>query len=187
MIAYKNILEVGDETQEKGRGGRNSPRIRAGLRDQSDITPERHRRWLDSLAGKSDVNSVRIAFSDGVPFGLINLREIDMGVSSCDWGFYIGDDNFLWRKLGQRLIYDVLNWGFAETEVGVNKMYSAVRSDNLKVLYRHMQAGSHIEGFLQDHMRAASGELLGIYLIAQFRSEWHKNKEKIFSWSQIGG
>ena len=184
MITYKNILEAGEETQEKVRQWRNGPRVKAGMLDQSEISAEQHRLWLDSLSKKAGINEVRIAFSDGVPFGVINLREIDRDVSSCDWGFYVGDDAFLGRKLGRRLIHDAHEWGFMEAKV--TKMYSTVRSDNLKVLYDDMQSGNHIEGFLKEHMRSPSGELIGIYLIAQFRDEWIKNKEKISSWAVIG-
>ena len=61
-----------------------------------------------------------------------------------------------------------------------------MRSDNLKVLHEELMAGFHIEGFLKDHIRPASGELVGIYLIAQFQPEWEKHKEKISSWAEIG-
>jgi RimJ/RimL family protein N-acetyltransferase len=184
MIEYRNLLEVGEEIQERVRLWRNSPRVRAGLIEQSDIAPEQHRRWLESLAQKTGIHEVRVAFSDGVPFGLLNLRDIDRKVSSCNPGFYIGEDSFLGKRLGLRLLYDLLEWGLAET--GVYKVYSEVRADNLKVLHYNLQAGYHIEGFLKDHLRSASGELVGLYLIAQFREDWPKSREKISSWGKIG-
>lgn len=184
MLTYKNILEVSEELQEKVRLWRGNPRVKAGMLDPSDISKERHGRWLESLAKKIGTNEVRIAFSDGVPFGVITLRDIKMDVSSCDSGAYIGENAFEGRGLGLRLIYDLLQWGFVE--VGVNKMYSTVRSDNLKVLNYDLHAGYYIEGFLKDHMRAEDGERIGIYLIAQFQDEWLKNREKIASWAKIG-
>ena len=184
MLTYKNILETGEELQEKVRLWRSNPRVKAGMLDQSDISKEQHGRWLESLAKKAGVNEVRVAFSDGVPFGVITLRDIKMDVSSCDTGTYIGENAFEGRGLGLRLIYDLQQWGFVE--VGVNKMYSTVRADNLKVLNYDLHAGYHIEGFLKDHMRAEDGELIGIYLIAQFRNEWLQNREKIASWAKIG-
>jgi RimJ/RimL family protein N-acetyltransferase len=107
-----------------------------------------------------------------------------MSVSSCDPGFYIGEDGFLGRNLGRRLLYDTKKWGF--DEIGVNKLYSMVRSDNLGVLQSNLLSGYHVEGFLKDHLRSASGELVGIYLIAHFRDDWEKDKEKVASWSKIG-
>ena len=184
VITYKNILEVDGDTQEKVRLWRNSPRVKARMLDQSTISFERHKQWLCSLSEKAGINEVRVAFCCGAPFGIINLRNIDTDVSSCDWGFYVGDKDFLGRKLGQRMLYNVYEWGFVE--LGINKMYSTVRSDNLKALYSMMQAGNYVEGFLKDHMRESSGELIGIYLIAQFRRDWMKNREKISSWAMIG-
>jgi RimJ/RimL family protein N-acetyltransferase len=184
MIAYRNILDVGEETQEKVRVWRNSPRVKAGLLAQSDITPEQHRRWVDSLAKRAEIHEVRVAFSDDVPFGIINLKEIDRSVSSCNPGFYIGEDGFLGRNLGRRLLYDTKKWGFEE--IGIGKLYSTVRSDNLGSLNSHLLSGYHIEGFLKDHLRSASGELVGIYLIAHFRDGWEKNKKKVSSWAKIG-
>ena len=184
MITYKNILETDSEIQEQVRLWRNSDRVNVGMLSQSHITAKQHQQWIDSLEKRIGIHEVRVSFSDEIPFGIINLRDINSVGKTCDWGFYIGDDAFLGRKLGKRLLYDLMDWGFGEA--GMNKMYSTVRSDNLKVLHDELQAGYHIEGFLKDHMRSASGELIGIYLIAQFQAEWVKNKQKISSWAEIG-
>ncbi len=184
MIEYKDILEVAPEIQEKVRQWRNSPRVKRGMLDQSDITARQHRLWLESLASNPDTNAVRVVFSDGVPFGIINLRGVDRKAGSSDWGIYIGEEAFLGRRLGKRMVYDVHRWGLIDE--ALNKMYSTVRSDNLRVLHSYLELGNHIEGFLKDHIRLPGGELIGIYLIALFKDEWLKNGEKISSWANIG-
>lgn len=184
MIEYRNILEVGPKLQEKVRLWRNSPRVRRGMLDQSEITPDRHRRWLDSLASKPEVVVFRIAFLDAVPFGIVNLRDIDRAARICDWGIYIGDETYLRRGLGRRLAHAVHEWGFMDENV--NKMHSTVRADNLKALHSYLELGCHIEGFLKDHIRNANGAPVGIYLIAQFRDEWLRNREKVAEWGKIG-
>jgi len=184
MITYRNILESDYKIQERVRLWRNSDRVKAGMLNQSPISADQHRQWIDSLSKKTGLHEVRVSFSDSIPFGIINLRDINTDIKSCDWGYYIGDDAFLGQKLGMRLLYDLTDWGFSEA--GMYKMYSTVRSDNLKALHDELQAGYHIEGFLKDHLLSASGELIGIYLIAQFQTEWVKNKEKISSWAKIG-
>ena len=183
MITYKNILDTDKDVQEQVRLWRNSPRIRSAMLDTSDITPERHRQWLKSLAEKTE-NIVWVAFADNIPFGLINLRNIDRDARLCNWGYYVGDDAFLGHKLGLRLLYDLHDWGFIDKNL--DKMHSTVRSDNIKALHDELLAGYHVEGYLKNHLRSTTGELIGLYLIAQFRDEWMKNREKIASWAKNG-
>lgn len=177
MIEYKNILGVDASIQEKVRRWRNSPRVRRGMLDQTEITAEQHTNWLRSLAEKREINIVRVALADDVPFGVINLRDIDRSAQTCDWGIYIGEDTFLGRGLGKRLAYDVREWGFVDE--GLNKMYSTVRADNLKALHSYLELGDHVEGFLKDHICDPEGNRIGIYLVAQFREDWLRNRERV--------
>lgn len=184
MIEYRNILDVTPEIQETVREWRNSIRVRQGMLDQSEISFEQHQKWLSSLKIKFPCRLVRIVFKDEIPFGVLNLGNIDWDVKTCDWGFFIGNQSFLGKRLGKRLVYDGSEWGFMEQ--GFHKLYSSVRSDNLSVLNMDMEGGSHIEGFLKNHMYDREGNLIGIYLIAQFRGEWLKQREKIAAWGKIG-
>lgn len=184
MILYKDILEVGPEIQEKVRVWRNSPRVKKGMLVQADVTGRQHRTWLDFLHEKRAMNKVRVAFSDRIPFGIVNLRDIDENSGTCDWGVYIGEDAFLGRGLGRRLVFDTHLWGFGEQKM--RKMHTSVRADNLKALFSYLELGHRVEGLLQDHIRTPEGDLIGVYLIAQFCGAWDKNKEKASSWGLIG-
>ena len=184
MIAYRNILETDPQIQEQVRLWRNSPRVKSGMIDQTNISAKQHRHWLRLLASGPDKNAVKVAFWNSVPFGIINLKGIDRNVSSCDWGIYIGEEAFLGRGLGRRLAYDVHSWALEDESLG--KMFSSVREDNLKILQTYLQLGDHVEGFLKKHLRSASGELIGLYLIAQFREEWLLNRERSAAWVRTG-
>lgn len=184
MITYVNILEAVPEVQEKVRLWRNSPRVKSAMTGGADISREQHLRWLQSLAGPNSLNAVRVAFADGVPFGFVNLKSLDKSAGTTDWGLYIGEDAFLGRGLGKRLTYDVHDWGFSVS--GIDKMYSVVRSDNLRALHTYLQMGICLEGYLKNHLRSPSGESVGLYLIALFRTEWLASKERNAAWGKIG-
>jgi RimJ/RimL family protein N-acetyltransferase len=187
MITYRNILDVSPDVRGLVRLWRNSPRVRLRMLNQEVISEEQHARWLGSLADGGSLaggrSEVRVAFSDGTPFGVISLKDVDSNSMVCDWGFYVGEEAFLRRGLGRRLLYDLHEWGFAER--GMRKMYTAVLSDNHGALLVELEAGNKIEGLLRDHVRTPSGALVDVYLIAQFSAEWTARREALSTWARI--
>lgn len=183
MIRYINILETGKDIQERVRLWRNTPRIKWSMTGGEDITPEQHSKWLDSLAG-SISNKVQVAFAGTEPFGIINLKKIDCSAGTSDWGIYIGEEAFLGRGIGKRLVYDVHTWGFSIPDI--QKMYSVVRADNPKALCSYLKMGITLEGCLRKQLTDSKGKPVDLYPIALFRENWEIYKKQHIAWGKIG-
>lgn len=179
MIAYRNILDVEPELQQRVREWRNSDRVRMNMLAPDLISEERHRRWLSSLADCPDRQIVRVAFSEGVPFGIITLKDIDRHSSRSDWGMYIGEESCLGRGLAKVMLFDLLAWAFEEE--GLQRLYTSVLSDNAKAVALYLEYGFHFEGRFEKHIRDESGELVDVYWLAMFAETWHEKKELLRS------
>lgn len=169
MIKYRNILESGAELHNCVRIWRNSDRVRLSMINTEVITEEQHLRWLTSLRSSSPRQIVRVAFDDEMPFGIITLKDIDRYSSRSDWGMYIGDERFLGRGLGRRMLLDLLKWAFEEE--GLNRLYTSVMADNSRAVALYLDCGFHFEGRFERHIRRASGEFVDVYWMAMFEQE----------------
>ena len=174
VIMYRDVLESGAELQERVRTWRNSDRVRLSMISTESIEEERHSLWLASLTSTSPGQVVRVAFDGETPFGIITLKDIDRHSSRSDWGMYIGDERFLGRGLGRRMLLDLLEWAFEEE--GLNRLYTSVLADNSKALALYLDCGFHLEGRFERHIRRTSGEFVDVYWIAMFAQEWRRKK-----------
>ncbi|OPZ35553.1 MAG: UDP-4-amino-4,6-dideoxy-N-acetyl-beta-L-altrosamine N-acetyltransferase [Synergistetes bacterium ADurb.BinA166] len=179
MIEYRNILDVKSELQQRVREWRNSDRVRMNMLASDLISEEQHRRWLASLADRPDRQIVRVAFFEGVPFGIITLKDIDRCSFRSDWGMYIGEECFLGRGLAKVMLFDLLVWAFEEEKL--QRLYTSVLSDNAKAVALYLEHGFHFEGRFERHVRRESGELVDVYWLAVFADVWLEKKESLRS------
>lgn len=169
-LHYCNILEVGEEVQERVRVWRNSPRIRQFMLSQNEISVEEHRAWLSRLSKKDRSQIVRVAFCDGVPIGIITLKDIDRTSERSDWGIYIGEAGYEGRGFGGEMLDDLLSWGFEEE--GLCRLFTSVTADNMPAIGMYLRAGFHFEGRFEKHIVRGNGEKVDLLWVALFRPDW---------------
>lgn len=143
-IEYIELRDAPQEWRDMIRVWRNSPRVRMEMLTQTEITPEAHARWLEKVTAPESNDRIRVAVSGGVPFGILRLMGIDKNTLSSDWGFYIGDDKYLGRGLGKRMLDDLLEWAFGEE--GLKELHTTVRKENNKAVSMYEAAGFKITG-----------------------------------------
>lgn len=175
VIMYRDVLKSGAELQERVRTWRNSDRVRLSMINTGIIEEKQHLQWLTSLKINSPGQIVRVAFDGETPFGIITLKDIDRHSSRSDWGMYIGDERFLGRGLGRRMLLDLLEWAFEEE--GLNRLYTSVLADNSKAVALYLDGGFHFEGRFERHIRRTSGEFVDVYWMAMFAHEWRRRKD----------
>lgn len=173
-IAYRDIVGEGAGLQEQVRAWRNSDRVRSSMLNSDVIAEDEHQRWLSYLASSTSRQIVRVAFDKETPFGVITLKDIDRRSSRSDWGMYIGDERFLGRGLGRRMLFALLEWAFEEE--GLERLYTSVLADNSKAVALYLDCGFHFEGRFERHIRRASGEFVDVYWMALFAHEWRRRK-----------
>lgn len=144
-IRYVNLSDAPQEWQDIIRVWRNSPRVRREMLTQTDISPEAHARWLAKVTSPESNDRIRIAVSEeGIPFGILRLMGIDKTALDSDWGLYVGDENFLGRGLGKKMLDDLLEWAFVEEKL--KELHTTVRKGNKKALAMYEAVGFRITG-----------------------------------------
>ena len=153
---------------------RNYEPVRSQMLNQSPILEDEHRYWYTRVVSPGSSYRVRIAHANDEPFGVIYLTDIDRVSSVASWGMYIGDERFLGRGLGRRMLLDLLEWAFEEE--GLERLYTSVLADNSKAVALYLDCGFHFEGRFERHIRRASGEFVDVYWMALFAHEWRRKK-----------
>jgi UDP-4-amino-4,6-dideoxy-N-acetyl-beta-L-altrosamine N-acetyltransferase len=136
QIKLVSILDVDDELKEKVRTWRNEDRIRKCMLTQHTISSQEHQKWLGQLANSS-TQKLWVVFLDDIPFGIVSLGNIDAVRRTSEWGFYIGDESFLGRGLGRKMICKLLMLYFDSMKY--DELITKVLSANLKVIDLYVQ------------------------------------------------
>jgi len=142
-ISYINLCDSPEEWRELLRVWRNKPRIRSEMVFQEEIPSAQHVLWLDKVLS-SETDKIRIAVQDGVPFGMVRLMDIDRKNCSSDWGFYIGEEQFLGHGLGKKMLMYLINWAFSEEKL--RELHTKVSKKNTKAMNIYIDAGFHVTG-----------------------------------------
>ena len=142
-ISYIGLCDSPKEWQELLRVWRNKPRIRAEMVFQEEISPEQHVLWLKKVSS-SETDKIRIAVQDGVPFGIVRLMDIDRKNSSSDWGVYIGEELFLGRGLGKKMLIYLIKWAFGEENL--RELHTKVNKTNTKAINIYEDVGFYVTG-----------------------------------------
>ncbi|ACZ18880.1 GCN5-related N-acetyltransferase [Thermanaerovibrio acidaminovorans DSM 6589] len=177
LIDYRDILSEPREVQFLVLRWRNSDHVRHQMLNSSIITEEEHARWLDSLSGEPKRQVVRVAHLDGVPFGVVTLKDLDRESLRCDWGMYIGEREYLGRGLAKRMLFHLMDWAFDEE--GLERMYTSVVGSNVGAISMYLKFGFKVEGRFERHIRSPQGSWEDLYWMATFREDWFGRRARM--------
>lgn len=172
-LIFRNINDLDFETQMKVREWRNEESIRKNMYDDSIISEENHRKWLNSL--KNNTNRfVFVIYFEGREIGVISIDNIDYINKKCEWAFYIFDANLRGKGIGKRLEISMIDYIF--NVLKMEKLNCAVLSNNLNVVEMHKHFGFKVEGILrQNYLK--NGKRIDVYLLGMLKDEWTKQRE----------
>ena len=147
-ISYIDLCDSPEEWRELLRIWRNKPRIRSEMVFQEEISPEQHTLWLKKVLSSDGADKIRIAVSNGVPFGIVRLMDIDRNNCSSNWGLYIGEEQFLGRGFGKKILMYLIEWAFEEEEL--RELHTKVNKKNAKGIGIYENAGFQVTGETED-------------------------------------
>ncbi|GAA0319205.1 GNAT family protein [Bacillus carboniphilus] len=155
---------------------RNQESIRKVMYNSDIILLDEHIRWFESLR-KSEKAISKIFYYENIPFGVININQIDKTNKKCEWGFYIGNKNAP-RGMGTVLGFISLNYIF--DDLSMRKVNAEVLSMNEKSISLHRKLGFTQEGLLRKHI-IKDKNYIDIYLFGLLQEEWKGKSDYIKS------
>ncbi|PKG22769.1 UDP-4-amino-4,6-dideoxy-N-acetyl-beta-L-altrosamine N-acetyltransferase [Niallia nealsonii] len=153
---------------------RNQESIRNMMYNSDIILFDDHVCWFEGLQ-KSEKAISKIFYYDNIPYGVLNINNIDRMNNKCTWGFYIGPSDAP-KGMGTVLGYTSLNYIFGE--LSMRKLSAEVLSINEKSLNFHKKLGFTQEGILRKHV-IKNGEYMDVYLYGILKEEWNDHSEVI--------
>ncbi len=111
-IDFINIIETDKKMQEQVRVWRNKEFIRFSSINQRIISIEEHENWLNNLKNKKNISWV--VFINKIPAGLVSLQNINYENKESEWGYYIGNENFLGKGYGKKILMKFLEMVFSK-------------------------------------------------------------------------
>lgn len=153
---------------------RNQEPIRNVMYNSNIISMKEHVQWFERLQ-KSETSISKIFYYNQVPYGVLNVNQIDRINNKCEWGFYIGVNNAP-RGMGTILGFTSLNFIFHE--LSIRKLSAEVLSINEKSAIFHEKLGFTQEGVLRKHILKEES-YIDILLYGLFNEEWKEQSGHI--------
>jgi UDP-4-amino-4,6-dideoxy-N-acetyl-beta-L-altrosamine N-acetyltransferase len=153
---------------------RNSERIRANMYSDELISWDNHCRWFSRIQSDESCSHYIVEYMEE-PVGVVNFTDINHVHHTCNWGFYIGDEN---APRGSGTALGILALTEAFERLNMRKVCGEVFSFNEASIRFHQKLGFKQEGYLAEHVMK-SGQYEDIVLFAHFSEPWQVAKEKL--------
>ena len=168
--SFINILETDEIIREKVRRWRNKEEIRKCMLDQNIISPQEHARWLDGLSRSAD-NKFWVVFWEDVPVGAAYLQNVDHQKATTEWGFYIGEEAYKARGLGQQILFNLLEEVF--DRMGFEILLTKVLSSNVGAIHLYKKF------YFNEKDRFFSKDQREVVILEFTKSAWARTKEEL--------
>ncbi|MDF2065812.1 UDP-4-amino-4,6-dideoxy-N-acetyl-beta-L-altrosamine N-acetyltransferase [Bacillus sp. Cr_A10] len=153
---------------------RNQQSIRNVMINSEIITWNQHISWYNDY--KDNHKSItKIFYFDDIPYGVLNVYDIDCKNQKCKWGFYVGELTAP-SGMGTILGYTSLNYIFENLKI--KKLTAEVLSFNEKSLRFHYKLGFTNEGILREHL-LMNNVYKDLYIFVILKEEWDDKKNEI--------
>lgn len=153
---------------------RNQDHIRNVMFNSNTIMMEQHTTWFENLQNSNTAIS-KVFYFDEIPYGVVNIHQMNPVHNSCEWGFYIGEASAK-KGLGTVLGYTALNYIFKELHM--RKVNAEVIENNPKSRVFHEKLGFTHDGTLRKHI-FKDNEYMDIDVYSMFNTEWISHSKRI--------
>lgn len=153
---------------------RNQDYIRKVMYNSDIILMDQHLQWFERLQ-KSETAISKIFYYNQVPYGVLNVNQIDRVNNRCEWGFYIGVNN---APRGMGTILGFISLNFIFHELSIRKLSAEVLSINEKSAIFHKKLGFTQEGVLRKHI-LKDESYIDILLYGLLNEEWKEQSAHI--------
>ncbi|MBA4319819.1 MAG: UDP-4-amino-4,6-dideoxy-N-acetyl-beta-L-altrosamine N-acetyltransferase [Flavobacterium sp.] len=156
---------------------RNDPFVANNMFGREKFTLEKQTAWFEKT--KSDNSRKQFIIVDKktkLPIGAINLMNIDIVNSNCDWGYYIGEESF--RMGGHAIEAEHLILKYAFEGLGLHKVYCQTFAYNKKVISIHSKFGFVTDGVMRQHYKSEIG-FEDVVIMSILKAEFEKSSKAI--------
>lgn len=122
---------------EQVRQWRNDPAVNSFMESRETITSEMQARWFARLDPKRQF--FYLIEADGVPLGVVNLKNFDASGGTAESGIYLADPTQRGRGIGKTAYRALLEHGFHA--LGLHNVTAHVLNDNHRSIRLHTGLG----------------------------------------------
>jgi UDP-4-amino-4,6-dideoxy-N-acetyl-beta-L-altrosamine N-acetyltransferase len=159
---------------------RNKDSIREVMYNDAPISRENHIKWFDQMQQNPQDKYLIFLFND-CPIGLINFINFHNDNKTCEWGFYIGNDEAP-KGAGSIMAYLALDYIFSQEKM--RKVKGEVLASNHKSVAFHKYLGFSQEGLFRKEV-LRNDIYTDILRFGLLKEEWNiekvRIKEKLYS------
>lgn len=124
---------------------RNQDFVRKAMKTQHIIKQEEHKEWSFKVLN-SNTDKYFIFEYKNIPIGLICFNHIDREKKECEFGFYIGDTEYLGRNFGYVMEIFLVHYAFNNVDIDI--LYCYAMKTNLYAYNLYIRFG--FEEYKQD-------------------------------------
>lgn len=169
------LQQIKQEDIELIRSWRNSPEVAKYMYTDDEITAEQQQNWFNKIQHTNTSRYWLVEYNDQ-KIGLASITNISEMFSSCQWAFYIGNDQVRGSGVGFKIEYNIIEYVF--NELKLNKLNCEVFSFNDGVIRMHEMFGFRREAYYRQHIKK-NGKFEDVVGLGLLKSEWVNVKEKI--------
>ncbi|MBO5567494.1 MAG: GNAT family N-acetyltransferase [Clostridia bacterium] len=124
---------------------RNRDAVRSNFIYREEFTKEVHEKWIkEKVEPKRVFQFIIIVNEENRKIGSIYLRDIDTMNQKCEFGIFIGEEEFLGRGLGTEAAKLILHFAFEELKM--NKVFLRLLAENRRAFRSYLKVGFKEEG-----------------------------------------
>lgn len=161
------LIDINETHLDKVLEWRNQSFIRQMMYNDKVITMDEHKNWYKRIC-KSNNSQTKVFLFNGLPYGIVNITNIDTKNNRCNWGFYVGEKE---SPRGTGTLMGKLALDYMFNEMRIRKVCAEVLSFNQKSINFHLKLGFEQEGILKEHVRK-SEKYVDIIVLALFSEKW---------------
>lgn len=151
----------------------NDPEVRKTLNFDYPVSEIGTKQWLNKIALDSSRKDFVVCLKDkDIPIGYGGFLNIDIKNSKAESYMAIGNKNYWGKGYAKEVRKVLLEYAFQE--LGLNKVYSYVWSENEKMINLNKSVGFGIEGLLKADV-FSHGEYRDRYVMSIFKKDYLDN------------
>jgi UDP-4-amino-4,6-dideoxy-N-acetyl-beta-L-altrosamine N-acetyltransferase len=169
------LKDINETDLKKILDWRNQDSIRNVMNSSKIISMVEHLQWFERLQ-KDETAISKIFYYNHVPYGVVNISQIDQINKKCEWGFYIGEKN---SPKGSGTIMGSLALDYAFYSLNMMKVIGEVLSFNEISQQFHKKLGFVKKGLLQNNI-IRNNEFIDVVRYEISKKQWEEQKKLLF-------
>ena len=172
-----DFVKITHEDLEIIRNWRNSIEVSQFMYTDDYITRENQLKWFSKISNLQDSFYWLIKFKN-FKIGLVSITDIDKINSSCNWAFYIGDEDY--RNIGAGVKTEFLLIERVFNNFNLEILNCEVISTNFQVLNLHKKFGFKEVSYNKNHIKK-NNVFYDVIKLTLYKKDWLHIKNKLSS------